>query len=194
MSLPKEPRQKMINMMYLVLTALLALNVSVEVLNAFKTVNNSIQKSNGVVDLKNQATYAAFDANLNNPQTAAKAQVWAPKATEVKKLSSDLTKYIEGLKEELINESNPQMKDGKREFTDGALDPATRIFDREGNGKILYGKLVKFKSDLLDVLDPSHYPDQPQTVLDDLKKTKADFTNGLPLDLRIPPSQSGNVS
>jgi gliding motility-associated protein GldM len=194
MSLPKEPRQKMINMMYLVLTALLALNVSVEVLNAFKTVNNSIQKSNGVVDLKNQATYAAFDANLNNPQTAAKAQVWAPKAGEVKKLSSDLTKYIESLKEELINESNPQMKDGKKEFTDGALDPATRIFDREGNGKILYGKLVKFKSDLLDVLDPSHYPDQPQTVLDDLKKTKADFANGLPLDLRIPPSQSGNVS
>ena len=41
MSLPKEPRQKMINMMYLVLTALLALNVSAEILNAFKTVNRS---------------------------------------------------------------------------------------------------------------------------------------------------------
>jgi hypothetical protein len=52
MSLPKEPRQKMINMMYLVLTALLALNVSVEVLNAFKTVNRSIERSNGVVDQK----------------------------------------------------------------------------------------------------------------------------------------------
>jgi len=49
MSLPKEPRQKMINMMYLVLTALLALNVSVEVLNAFRTVNNSIEKSNKVI-------------------------------------------------------------------------------------------------------------------------------------------------
>ena len=46
MSLPKEPRQKMINMMYLVLTALLALNVSAEILNAFKTVNNSISTSN----------------------------------------------------------------------------------------------------------------------------------------------------
>jgi hypothetical protein len=40
------PRQKMINMMYLVLTALLALNVSKEILNAFKTVNNSIINSN----------------------------------------------------------------------------------------------------------------------------------------------------
>ena len=46
----------MINMMYLVLTALLALNVSVEVLNAFKTVNHSIEKSNGVVSDKNNIT------------------------------------------------------------------------------------------------------------------------------------------
>ena len=57
MSLPKEPRQKMINMMYLVLTALLALNVSAEILNAFKTVNNSITTSNEVVTEKNNLTY-----------------------------------------------------------------------------------------------------------------------------------------
>ena len=42
MSLPKEPRQKMINLMYLVLTAMLALNISVEILNAFKIVDNSL--------------------------------------------------------------------------------------------------------------------------------------------------------
>jgi hypothetical protein len=52
MALPKEPRQKMINMMYLVLTALLALNVSSEILNAFKTVNNSINASNAMIDEK----------------------------------------------------------------------------------------------------------------------------------------------
>src|SRR5882672_9635989 len=117
MSLPKEPRQKMINMMYLVLTALLALNVSVEVLNAFRTVNKSIETSNGVVDTKNSLTYKSFEESLKDPQTAAKAQVWAPKAEQVKKLSSDLTTYIEGLKGQLIDESNPQMKDGEKEFT-----------------------------------------------------------------------------
>ena len=53
MSLPKEPRQKMINMMYLVLTALLALNVSSEILNAFKTVNNSLVTANGIITEKN---------------------------------------------------------------------------------------------------------------------------------------------
>src|ERR1700730_10969531 len=107
MSLPKEPRQKMINMMYLVLTALLALNVSVEVLNAFKTVNASIEKSNHVVDQKNTTTYNSFDAAIKDPQTAAKAAVWAPPAATVKKLSSDLTTYIESLKEKLIDQSNP---------------------------------------------------------------------------------------
>jgi len=49
MALPKEPRQKMINLMYLVLTALLALNVSVEILNAFKTVDASLINSNHVI-------------------------------------------------------------------------------------------------------------------------------------------------
>ena len=53
MSLPKEPRQKMINIMYLVLTALLALNVSSEILNAFKTVRRSLEITNGTV---NQST------------------------------------------------------------------------------------------------------------------------------------------
>ncbi len=51
MALPKEPRQKMINIMYLVLTALLALNVSSEILNAFKTVDKSLQKSSEVANI-----------------------------------------------------------------------------------------------------------------------------------------------
>ena len=45
MALPREPRQKMINIMYLVLTAILALNVSAEILEAFKTVDTSLINS-----------------------------------------------------------------------------------------------------------------------------------------------------
>ena len=55
-----SPRQKMINMMYLVLTALLALNVTKEVINAFVTINESVVLSNENIDKKNQNTYAAF--------------------------------------------------------------------------------------------------------------------------------------
>ena len=60
MSLPKEPRQKMINMMYLVLTALLALNVSSEILNAFKTVNTSLMNANGIIEAKNARIFKLF--------------------------------------------------------------------------------------------------------------------------------------
>ena len=42
----ETPRQKMIGMMYLVLTALLALNVSVEILQAFIIVNESMESTN----------------------------------------------------------------------------------------------------------------------------------------------------
>ena len=42
---PETPRQKMIGMMYLVLTAMLALNVSADILNGFDLVNNSLSNS-----------------------------------------------------------------------------------------------------------------------------------------------------
>ena len=64
MALPKEPRQKMINMMYLVLTALLALNVSAEILNAFKTVNKSIDNANDVLNRNNNIIYQSFAEKL----------------------------------------------------------------------------------------------------------------------------------
>ena len=50
MSIPKEPRQIMINLMYLVLTALLALNVSAEVMNAFFSLDRGMKVSRDIVD------------------------------------------------------------------------------------------------------------------------------------------------
>jgi gliding motility-associated protein GldM len=193
MSLPKEPRQKMINMMYLVLTALLALNVSVEVLNAFKTVNRSIERSNGVVDQKNGITYAAFTRELIDPQTAALAKIWAPPAMQVKSMSATISAYIESLKERLIQESNPKInKEGKREFTDGNLDAATRLMDKDGQGRILYDSLKKFRLDLLKVLDPANYPDLSDKIKQDLKAQQEEFAKRLPIDTRIPESEAGN--
>ena len=60
-----SPRQKMINMMYLVLTALLALNVSKEVLNSFFEVNLSIIETTDALEEKNTETYSDFD-NVQN--------------------------------------------------------------------------------------------------------------------------------
>ena len=70
MSLPREPRQKMINMMYLVLTALLALNVSSEILNAFKTVNNSLEETNRVVGQSTSDVMTSLEEKKKDPGTA----------------------------------------------------------------------------------------------------------------------------
>jgi gliding motility-associated protein GldM len=55
------PRQRMINMMYLVLTALLALNVSRETLDVIARVDKSLSQSVESFTTKNNLTYAAFD-------------------------------------------------------------------------------------------------------------------------------------
>jgi gliding motility-associated protein GldM len=193
MSLPKEPRQKMINMMYIVLTALLALNVSAEILNAFKTVNQSISHSNIVITEKNDLTYKAFAANLNDPQTKANAEIWAPKAMTAKKISGDLYDKIEDLKKKLKQESGLEVgKNGEEDYRIADLDAATRLMDNQGQGKILYNDLRSYKQQLLDVLKPEEFAGQP-LIQKDVILAKAEFATQLPLDLKVPSSQSGNA-
>src|SRR5689334_15405931 len=105
MGLPKEPRQKMINMMYLVLTALLALNVSAEILNAFKTVNNSISKANDVLTSNNDGLYLQLQAKATDPKTAAKAQTWTPLAIKAQQYSKAAYDTLESLKMRLKREA-----------------------------------------------------------------------------------------
>jgi hypothetical protein len=96
-----SPRQKMINMMYLVLTALLALNVSREILDAIERLDEGLHKTIMTVDSKNQAIYTAFElAASENP---AKAGPWRDKALEVKEQSDYMFNYVESLKKELID-------------------------------------------------------------------------------------------
>src|ERR1700722_10336955 len=193
MSLPKEPRQKMINMMYLVLTALLALNVSVEVLNAFKTVNNSLEKSNNVVTAKNDLTYKAFEREVTDPQTMALAKIWAPPANQVKLASLGLIQHIDSLKARLKKESGLKIVDGKETMNDGDLDASTRMMDQQGEGPKLYKMLIAYKAYLISRLDPSLYPEVSDTTKTLLKLAMVDFSKRLPIDTRIPPSETGEA-
>jgi gliding motility-associated protein GldM len=131
---------------------------------------------------------------MSDPKTKDQAALWTPPAMQVQSLSHDLTVYIDSMKERLINASSPSMKDGKREFIEGNLDAATRIFDNEGQGKILYNKLIQYRLNLLGQLDPSHYQGKvSDIVLKDLSAQKAEFTRRLPIDIRIPESEVGNA-
>ena len=159
MSLPKEPRQKMINLMYLVLTALLALNVSSEILNAFKVVDKSLMTSNENLNAANSTLYTSLEAKLKDPMTAEKAKPWNEKANQAKKLSSDLSSYIDQLKIELKAEAGSKMveKDGKmvEEFKEDDLEAATRLFGNEKGGKNkgveLKEKLNAFRESMLAI-------------------------------------------
>jgi gliding motility-associated protein GldM len=196
MSLPKEPRQKMINMMYLVLTAMLALNVSAEILNAFKTVNNSINQSNGVITEKNNNTYNSLKEKLNDPQTKANANIWAPKAFAAQKLSSEVYSYIDELKTKLIEESGPYVEEGEKKYREDDLEAATRMMDKtgqgNGEGKKLYEALKAYRAQLVDILKPEEFADNA-LLQKDVANAKAEFAKNLPLDLTVPKSQTGNA-
>jgi len=90
----------MIGMMYLVLTALLALNVSKEILNSFILINDSLIVTNKNFESKNESQYDAFKAALLNDQK--KVKVWYDMAIDVRNSSEGVVDHIEELKQYLI--------------------------------------------------------------------------------------------
>ncbi|MCB9170957.1 MAG: gliding motility protein GldM [Flavobacteriales bacterium] len=98
-----SPRQKMINMMYLVLTALLALNVSKEILESFVTVNNGLETTKATLKEKMDETYQTFQAySQENP---AKYGASYAVATGIQSSATDLIKYIDETKAQVISET-----------------------------------------------------------------------------------------
>ncbi len=95
-----SPRQKMIGMMYLVLIALLALNVSKTVLDAFSKINESLYSTTINFSNKNNEVYTQFEqAAQTNP---GKAGPWRDKAMTVKKEADALVENLQRLKFKLV--------------------------------------------------------------------------------------------
>ena len=105
-----SPRQKMINMMYLVLMAMLALNVSKEVLAAFGSINESMESTTKLFSDKNSIIYADLkQKSINNPEKYLRLN---EKALEIKKRSDEIFDLIEGYKNTLIDQSGARQEDG----------------------------------------------------------------------------------
>ena len=97
----ETPRQKMIGMMYLVLTALLALNVSKDILDAFILINDSLEITNDNFAKKNDLSYSVFKQQLAlSPE---KVRPFYDKAMKAKGYSEELIKYIDDSKYEMIS-------------------------------------------------------------------------------------------
>ena len=141
-----SPRQKMINMMYLVLTALLALNVSREVMDAFYEVMVSQEASIETVEKQNSSIYTAFEAAAaENP---VKAGPWRDKANDVKSRSAALYQQIEDLKRGVIEASggaDEESGDPNKPSKMDDLESSPNFFLIQGNGAKLKAALTDYR-------------------------------------------------
>ena len=99
-----SPRQKMINLMYVVLMAMLALNVSSDVLEGFSLVDEGLNRTKTNSTTQNEAIYKEMEAAMKqNPE---KTRQWYEKAQQVRKMSDSLYTFAENLKWEIVREAD----------------------------------------------------------------------------------------
>jgi gliding motility-associated protein GldM len=157
----ETPRQKMIGMMYLVLTALLALNVSKEILNAFVIIEEGLNVTNKNFDSKNEILYSKFSKALADNKT--KTKPWFDKAQEAKKKSAELCAFIDEIKSEMYQKiqkveknvadtfqlKNLDSKDENNVPTEIMIGAGADAEHATGKSKDLKEKIEKFKKDMM---------------------------------------------
>ena len=148
----ETPRQKMISILYLVLLAMLALNVSSSVLEGFTIVDNNLHTSIQSSEVKNKALYADFqDLYDQNPD---KTRAWLDEARLVKKKSDDFYKYIEKFKVEIIkmtdNENANDSGYVRQIKAKDDMDTPAEYALVKGNGKILKQKIEDYRNFLVN--------------------------------------------
>ncbi|WP_149304644.1 type IX secretion system motor protein PorM/GldM [Pareuzebyella sediminis] len=103
----QTPRQKMINLMYLIFIAMLALNMSKEVLAAFGLMNEKLEASNSKATESNEAFLASLETKAS--EDAAKYQKVYQDAQRIKQLSQEYYDYLQNLKEGMLEDvEDPQ--------------------------------------------------------------------------------------
>jgi gliding motility-associated protein GldM len=159
-----SPRQKMIGMMYLILTAMLALNVSKEAVEAFKKVDNGLTQTIANYTIKNDVIYKEFDrAAQENPTKAGKYKTLA---YQVKERADEAYNFIQGLKIEIIKKAekdpetpaingNEVIIDKVEKHIDDTNVPSEVLIGANENGKAndLKALLSEYRQFLITTLD-----------------------------------------
>lgn len=152
---PETPRQKMIGMMYLVLTAMLALNVSAAILNGYAKVDESLHATIETMQEGNADTYAKFRVAMDqNPE---KTEEWYNKAMEVQRVSNEFYNYVQGFKDNMVqliggNEGKVNAKVGDIKKPDDTNVPQQYGIE-EGNAKVLKEKIHAYRLFLEGITD-----------------------------------------
>ncbi|MFN4083160.1 MAG: gliding motility protein GldM [Bacteroidia bacterium] len=148
-------RQKMINMMYLVLTALLALNVSAEILKAFHLVEVSMVKAGENIDKKNEDIIKAINEYVENNPSDEKGKDAQSRATKVASIADEALAYIGELKQTLITGAGGR-KDGNpdEEIAEASnIEKHANLLINQGKGAELKGKINEWREKMLAEVD-----------------------------------------
>ncbi|MDD6517058.1 MAG: gliding motility protein GldM [Prevotella sp.] len=152
---PVSPRQKMINLMYIVLLAMLALNVSTEVLQGFAVVQESLDRTTRNASSENEAIYGSFkDQMAANPE---KVREWFAKATQVRDMSDSLYNFAETLKVAIVKEADGPDGDVHNIDNTDNIDAAGTVMLSPigGKGRKLYNAINSYRDRILTyVTDP----------------------------------------
>lgn len=162
----QTPRQKMINLMYLVFIAMMALNMSKEVLTAFGLMNEKLNASNISTTERNNAFMAGLDAKADEqPEKYVEIK---EDAERVHELSQDLNEYIEGIKNELLADYD---EDGKRDYE--AMDRSDKLdnmFFASGRvspkGEEFLDQIRIYREGVIDIIGDS-YPQIAEEVAEE---------------------------
>jgi len=167
--------------MYLVLTAMLALNVSNEILNAFKVINNSIGKSNESIQGKNNEMLISLQANEDMQGHKERVKPYNDRAKDLHAKSQELYDYLENWKMKIaaaadnIPVEKVQISAIKAEDN---IDASTHLLVEEKGGDEIKAKLEQMRAFMLDqIQDP---------------KVKDAYSKDFPLQLVEPPKSEDN--
>jgi len=150
-----SPRQKMINLMYVVLMAMLALNISTEVLNGFSVVEESLNRTTGNSSKENDAIFGELDQMMRkNPQ---KVKQWFVMASTVREMSDSLYNYAQALKVAIVREADGEKGDPLNIEGKDNIEAASYIMlnPANGQGHKLYEAINSYRARILQfVTDP----------------------------------------
>ncbi len=163
MALPKEPRQQMINMMYLVLIALLAMNVSADILKAFRLVQVSLDKSNVAALAKGEDLWTKMELQYKNDPV--KVKEFHSKARSVRKETGELLDFINETKSTLEKMGSATQKAGPEAYTDQGhgVEELAQASDQEIGSQVLIfrkqgdklkDKINSTRAKLLSLVEP----------------------------------------
>lgn len=163
----ETPRQKMIGMMYLVLTALLALNVSNAVLEKFAIIDDTLGKMIGETNVTNDNKLNAILASTSQDEGAVAAKA---KAKQVRDLTKSTLTYLDELKKKMASEPDGTAIEGEELVlnTNRAEELMLDSSNPDQVGKTYETKLDAYVADLNKIM-------QLKTPFQKLTKTAKDY-------------------